>query len=334
MPIVDVLVPTYNRSSMLRQCLESVRNQVFQDFRVTIGDDCSSDTTPDVVREFCSLDSRFRYMRNTLNLGQWGNVNALVGGATAPYLHILHDDDWIEPGFYAQLVPVLEASASVGMVFSRSLVSQVGSEYPPMLPIDWPNETSLPRERAFRWMLGGNSLPMDAALIRTSVLRNLGSLPDEFQSADWLLWLELSVGHDVAMVDAPLAHYRIHGAQVSTDTFCMYKDILKMLTFARGLPLLEGHAAELSETRFSMFRSYILTLKESTYARRDILDLTSLFVQLDGDRHRETRRVVGLALAYAALPSRFKHGVMGKSTGFRRVAKRLLGFDRSQEANV
>jgi len=334
MPIVDVLVPTYNRAFMLRECLESVRTQDFQNFQVTIGDDCSSDITPDVAREFCSLDSRFRYIRNTRNLGQWGNVNALVASATAPYVHILHDDDWIEPRFYSELVQVLDSTPGAGLAFCRSVVSQVGNEYPPTLPVNWPGGMRLPQEKAFQWVLEGNFIPLDAALFRTSTIHEVGPFAEEFMSSDWLMWLEMSVGHDIAMVDSLLAHYRIHDAQMSTDRLRLYADTLKMLTLACDLPVFEGHGAQLSEARFSAFRSYILALKESSHARADILALTSLFDQLDDDHRRERKRVVDLALAYSALPRWLKHGVMAKGSTLRFAIKRVFGFGASRKGDA
>jgi len=45
MATVDVLVPTYNRSGMLRRSLESIQAQTYSDIEVTIGDDCSDDDT-------------------------------------------------------------------------------------------------------------------------------------------------------------------------------------------------------------------------------------------------------------------------------------------------
>ena len=334
MPIVDVVVPTYNRAFMLRECLESVRTQDFQNFQVTIGDDCSSDTTPDVAREFCSLDSRFRYVRNTRNLGQWGNVNALVAGATASYVHILHDDDWIEPTFYSELVQVLDSTPGAGLAFCRSVVSQVGDEYPPTLPMNWPGRMRLLREKAFQWMLEGDFIPLDAVLFRTTAIHEVGPFAEEFMSSDWLMWLKVSAGHDIAMVDSPLAHYRIHDAQMSTDRLRLYKDTLKMLTFARDQPVLRDHSSELAEARFRAFRSYALALKELPFARRDILNLASFFSQLDSDHGTEMRRIVNLALAYAALPPWFKHGVMAKGSPLRFAMKKALGFGTARTGDA
>src|SRR5664280_2265699 len=89
MPTVDVLVPTYNRSTMLRQCLESIQAQTYTDFRVIIGDNCSDDDTRMVAQDFCDKDGRFNYVHNSTNLGMYGNMNALLARVTAPYAHFM-----------------------------------------------------------------------------------------------------------------------------------------------------------------------------------------------------------------------------------------------------
>lgn len=82
MATVDVLVPTYNRSAMLRQCLGSRQAQTYTDIRVIIGDDCSDDDTRTVAQDFCGMDGRFYYVRNAARLGIFGNTNTLFTRAT------------------------------------------------------------------------------------------------------------------------------------------------------------------------------------------------------------------------------------------------------------
>lgn len=95
MATVDVLVPTYNRSAMLRRCLESIQAQTYTDIRVIIGDNCSDDDTRAVAQDFSGRDGRFGYVRNAANLGSIGNMSALFTRVTAPYVHFMHDD-WLE----------------------------------------------------------------------------------------------------------------------------------------------------------------------------------------------------------------------------------------------
>lgn len=106
MATVDGLVLTYNRSVMLRRTLESIGAQTFTNVWVTIGDDCSDDDTRTVAQDFCGTDGRFHYVRNAARLGIFGNTNALFTRVTAPYVHFMHDDDWLEPSFYERILLV------------------------------------------------------------------------------------------------------------------------------------------------------------------------------------------------------------------------------------
>src|SRR5450756_951878 len=124
MATVDVLVPTYNRSAMLRRCLESIQAQTYTDIRVIIGDNCSDDDTKAVAQDFCDRDGRFGYVRNAANLGSLGNTNALFTRVVAPYVHIMHDDDWLEPCFYERMIAGLEESPEAGWALPRVIMSQ------------------------------------------------------------------------------------------------------------------------------------------------------------------------------------------------------------------
>ena len=69
--MISISITTYNRSRLLRRCLESIRRQNFSDYEVLILDDCSSDDTSEVVKEF-TIDPKFRYIKYEKNLG-WGD---------------------------------------------------------------------------------------------------------------------------------------------------------------------------------------------------------------------------------------------------------------------
>lgn len=93
MPTVSVILITYNRSEMLKKAIQSVLEQTYHDFELIIIDDCSTDNTLDVVREF--KDKRIRYERLDKNSG--GSLNPHQRGfelATGEYIAHLDDDDY------------------------------------------------------------------------------------------------------------------------------------------------------------------------------------------------------------------------------------------------
>ncbi|HEX7609000.1 MAG TPA: glycosyltransferase family 2 protein [Candidatus Cryosericum sp.] len=303
MAAVDVLVPTYNRSVMLHRCLESIQAQTYSDIRVIIGDNCSDDDTGTVAQDFCSRDRRFSYVRNSTNLGMFGNVNALVSRATAPYVHIMHDDDWLEPSFYERMIAGLEESPEAGWAWPRVILSEGENETAIRLPDRFSHDQVLPGEIAFEELLQGNFVTFPAVVLRTSVLREVGPFSG-YISADWLMWLRIALHHDLKFIDTPLFHYRLHEEQASMDTLRMGKGVIDMFEFASGLEEFSGRQTEIAVARFEAVCVYmmVMAMKKEPEAPRLIRELSSYFLRHVPDHRGAIRRVEMIALAYMVVP--------------------------------
>jgi glycosyltransferase involved in cell wall biosynthesis len=93
MPIVSVILPTYNRANLLKRAIRSVLDQTYQDYELIIVDDCSTDDTQKVVSEF--KDNRIKYTRLSQNSG--GSIKPRKVGtelSTGIYIAVLDDDDY------------------------------------------------------------------------------------------------------------------------------------------------------------------------------------------------------------------------------------------------
>jgi len=301
MATVDVLVPTFNRSAMLRRCLESIQAQTYTDIRVIIGDNCSDDDTGIVAQNFCGRDARFSYVRNATNLGMYGNMNALFTRVTAPYVHCMHDDDWLEPCFYERMIAGLEESPEAGLAWPRVILSQGENEIGYRLPERFSHDQVLPAETAFEELVHGNFIIFPAVILRTSVWREIGSF-SEYMAADWLMWLRIALHHDLKFIDNPLFHYRLHEGQGCADHSRMVRDTIDMLEFAWGLEEFSGRQAEIAMARFWVACDQLMGLKEEPQAPRLIREWSSYFLIHVPDHHGAIRRVEMIALAYAAVP--------------------------------
>lgn len=92
MPIVSVIITTYNRAGMLRKSIRSVLEQTFEDFELIVVDDCSSDDTEKTVSEF--KDNRMRYIKLDNNSGGCLIPRAKgLASSRGKYIAILDDDD-------------------------------------------------------------------------------------------------------------------------------------------------------------------------------------------------------------------------------------------------
>jgi glycosyltransferase involved in cell wall biosynthesis len=110
-------IPTWNSGHFLEQTLESVARQTVRPDRLIVVDDCSSDNTEEIVRNFKGMPCEFN--RNPHRLGLFANLNRCLDfAAETEFLQILCDDDTIEPRFYEALTVVLADCDGRGLAWS------------------------------------------------------------------------------------------------------------------------------------------------------------------------------------------------------------------------
>lgn len=127
-PSVSVIVPTFNRSTDLKKCLESLTEQTYRDFEIIVIDDGSTDETPKLAQTF-----KVRLIRNERNMGLRASWNRGVENSDSQFVAFTDDDaipnpDWLEKlmsGFVSERVAV-----TTGKVIPKSLTNatRVGLE--------------------------------------------------------------------------------------------------------------------------------------------------------------------------------------------------------------
>src|SRR5437763_9945199 len=96
-PFFSVGITTYDRVEMLIETLHSVLDQTFRDFEILVGND---NTQRRITAEFLGVnDARMRIINQECNLGELGNMNALVKMSRGRYFTWLADDDLLAPRF-------------------------------------------------------------------------------------------------------------------------------------------------------------------------------------------------------------------------------------------
>ncbi len=94
---VTVLVAVYNTAEYLPKCMESLLGQTLGNIQIVCIDDCSTDTSPDVLRHYAAIDSRIVAIRLDENHGQAYARNEGLKVATGRYITFLDSDDWLAP---------------------------------------------------------------------------------------------------------------------------------------------------------------------------------------------------------------------------------------------
>lgn len=91
--LVSVITPAYNCSSTIAETIESVISQTWNNWEMIIADDCSTDATADVIKEYCRKDSRIKYIVLDKNSGSAAARNTAIVHAKGRYIALLDSDD-------------------------------------------------------------------------------------------------------------------------------------------------------------------------------------------------------------------------------------------------
>lgn len=99
---ISVIILTYKRANLLKECISSVLKQIYQNFELIIVDDGSLDNTEKIVKGF--KDQRIVYLKHEKNRGIAASCNTGVKKAVGSYVFILNDDDLIVPWALEKLI--------------------------------------------------------------------------------------------------------------------------------------------------------------------------------------------------------------------------------------
>lgn len=121
-PFWSVMIPVFwPKERYLRKAIESVLRQcdTTANFQVEVVDDCSPDSEiPALVRSIGG--DNVAYSRTSRNLGLAGCWNTCIERARGEWVHILHQDDYVLPGFYEKLAEAFRRHPNVALVAARS----------------------------------------------------------------------------------------------------------------------------------------------------------------------------------------------------------------------
>ena len=115
-PKISICLPTYNRAMSLKETLNRLLIQTYQDYEIIIGNDASEDNTREIIRSF--KDDRIKYHEHKRNIGIYPNWNYLVHLAKGEYVSIYHDHDIYLPNILKRSVDILERNRNIVFIHS------------------------------------------------------------------------------------------------------------------------------------------------------------------------------------------------------------------------
>jgi len=240
-PLFSVMVPTCEPDEKLRQTLQSVLRQDpgAEAMQVAVVDDGSR--RADVRRLLADIDpqGRIEYVANSRRLGLCGNWTRAIELARGELVHLLHQDDYVLPGFYHRMARAFRCRPDLGMAFSRSRIVDAKNR---------PIKTS----SRLRWLPGPINRWLDLIAERQRVQTPAvvvarrtydavgGFRSDLSHTLDWEMWVRIAARFPVWYEPRVLAIYRRHADNETSRQLAsgrIWPDISRAIEInARALP--------------------------------------------------------------------------------------------------
>lgn len=119
-PQLTIGMPVYNGERYLREAIDSILAQTFEDFVLVVSDNASTDRTPDIVREYAAADPRVVLLRSETNHGAAWNFNRVFAECRTPFFKWASADDVLAPTCVERCLAVLAESPSVVLSYPRT----------------------------------------------------------------------------------------------------------------------------------------------------------------------------------------------------------------------
>ena len=107
---ISIVVTAYNVENYIEEALRSCINQTYKDLEIVVVDDCSTDSTKEIIKELIKEDPRIKLIENEVNQGAGMSRRIAIQNSTGEYILILDGDDWLNLDFIEDLANEAKAT--------------------------------------------------------------------------------------------------------------------------------------------------------------------------------------------------------------------------------
>lgn len=292
-PLVSIVTPFYNTAPYLRECIESVLAQEYENFKYILLDNCSDDGSSQIAEEYAERDPRIRLHRNPSLLCQVANYNTALRlcSPDARYVKIVQADDWLLPRCLIEMVRVGEDHPTCALIAAHyHLTTSLGASALPISQTLFSGHYLARRQLLHEEYFFGTPTTV---MFRGDVVRARPAFYQEGRyHEDTDLCYELARDHDIGFVHQILSFVRTDNPSIKTKTAKYNPYILNRLIQVETYGADFLSPSEFTALRKSTRKDYYDSLAQRMFPRS---------YQGIWDYHRRGLESIGLKLSQTAL---------------------------------
>ena len=197
--------------------------------QIAVIDDCSTDA--DVQALVAEIGKgRVEFFRQEVNVGSLRNFETCLNRSVGHWVHLLHGDDSVRPGFYTEIETLFHQHPDAGAAFTGyHYIGEKGE-------ILYPNQHLSDKPGIIdNWLpiiAQSQQIQPPAIVVKRAVYEQLGGFFGMHYGEDWEMWIRISVHFPMVHSPRPLAYYRVHNTNITSESFVSgqnIKDITKAI---------------------------------------------------------------------------------------------------------
>lgn len=222
---VSVIIPTYNSEKYLEKTVSSVLAQTYKDIEIVLVDDCSKDSTREVIERISRVDKRVKFIFQKKNGGAAVARNTGINYAEGRYIAFLDSDDTWEPNKIEKQIAILNEGKP--FVFcAYDTVDENGTQIKGKIKI---KETVSYRDLMTKTYISTPTVIYDRFFYRDV------EMPLRRTGQDYAFWLVLLKMSDAVGIDEPLVHVTRRGGSLSKNKLQSLRDVYEVQTRYEGI---------------------------------------------------------------------------------------------------
>jgi len=204
---ITIAVTVYNRRQFIKQAVASALNQSVP-VRVLVLEDCGPDSTlASFVKD--EFGPKIEYIRNPKRRGLFGNWNACMDACGTEWLSILHDDDYLAPGFVEAMMDLSRQAPGQGLYFGQTVIVDEQNQPTSMNPL--PPVKGEWQKIGLREILFFPPFPFPGQLFKVSAAKKAGGFRESsYYCGDWEMWAKLIASEGAVQTGKVVACNRSH----------------------------------------------------------------------------------------------------------------------------
>lgn len=272
-PLVSVIMNCYNSDTYLKEAIDSVLAQTYQNWEIIFWNNQSTDRSAEIVKSYDDERIKYFYAPKHTLLGEARNL--AVEKASGEWIGILDCDDvWHDGKLEIQLANI---DVSIGMIYSRAeflVEDNCGKSYmaKSIKKSYYPKRKTLPSGNIFSELLYDCFIPLPSVLIKMDLFIEVGGIDGSLKVAeDYDIFLKIANISHVKAIDEILCKYRVHGNNLShTNIEKTFEESTKLVNSYSKYPKINNYVI------YWKIR-YIKTLLVRMESKKAFIELFSLF---------------------------------------------------------